>query len=34
MEKITFRYDDLRVIPARQIGLHSHPQLELSWKQI
>lgn len=29
MDKIAFRYDDLRVIPARQIGLLSHPQWEL-----
>lgn len=30
MDKIAFTYDDVRVTPDRQIGMHSHPQWELS----
>ena len=30
MNKIAFTYDDVRVTPDRQIGMHSHPQWELS----
>ena len=30
MNKIAFTYDDVRVTPDRQIGIHSHPQWELS----
>ena len=30
MNKLAFTYDDVRVTPDRQIGMHSHPQWELS----
>lgn len=30
MDKLAFTYDDVRVTPDRQIGMHSHPQWELS----
>ena len=30
MKRNAFTYDDVRVTPDRQIGLHSHPQWELS----
>lgn len=31
MKKIAFKFDDVSIVPDRQIGEHSHPQWELSY---